>query len=167
MTAPQAESLLRRLGFAPDARVAVVHTDDIGMCHAANEGALEALRQGPATCGSLMVPCPWFAEAAARAVEAGFDAVEFHGAHGYLLLQFFSPLTNKRQDEYGGSLENRMRFMLEIAAAVRAKIGPSFPLLYRFAAWERAEGGITLDEAKVCNDKNNNRLPNNWTFHPN
>jgi len=90
-----------------------------------------------------------FAEAAARAVEAGFDAVEFHGAHGYLLLQFFSPLTNKRQDEYGGSLENRMRFMLEIVAAVRAKIGPSFPLLYRFAAWERAEGGITLDEAKV------------------
>ena len=67
MPAPQAESLLRRLGFAPDARVAVVHADDIGMCHAANEGALEALRQGPATCGSLMVPCPWFAEAAARA----------------------------------------------------------------------------------------------------
>jgi predicted glycoside hydrolase/deacetylase ChbG (UPF0249 family) len=58
-------SLAERLGFAADARVAVVHCDDIGMCHAANVGALEALENGPATCGSVMVPCPWFAEAAA------------------------------------------------------------------------------------------------------
>ena len=59
-------SLAEQLGFAPDARVAVVHCDDIGMCHAANEGAFEALANGPATCGSVMVPCPWFAEAAAH-----------------------------------------------------------------------------------------------------
>ncbi len=63
-TAASGTGLAERLGFAPDARVAVVHVDDIGMCHAANEGGFEALRNGPATCGSLMVPCPWFAEAA-------------------------------------------------------------------------------------------------------
>jgi predicted glycoside hydrolase/deacetylase ChbG (UPF0249 family) len=61
-------SLAERLGLAADARTAIVHCDDIGMCHAANEGAFEALARGPATCGSVMVPCPWFREAAARAV---------------------------------------------------------------------------------------------------
>jgi len=62
-------TLAERLGFGADERVAVVHCDDIGMCHAANEGAFAALGSGPATCGSLMVPCPWFREAAARARE--------------------------------------------------------------------------------------------------
>ncbi len=62
-----AESLAERLGFAATDRVAVVHADDIGMCHAANEGAFEALENGPATCGSIMVPCPWFQEAAEHA----------------------------------------------------------------------------------------------------
>jgi predicted glycoside hydrolase/deacetylase ChbG (UPF0249 family) len=66
-TGSEEPSLAERLGFAPDDRVAVVHADDIGMCHAANEGAFEALENGPATCGSIMVPCPWFREAAARA----------------------------------------------------------------------------------------------------
>jgi len=60
-------TLAQRLGFDADDRVAVLHTDDIGMCHAANQGAFEALARGPATCGSLMVPCPWFQEAADRA----------------------------------------------------------------------------------------------------
>ena len=64
-----AETLAERLGFSAKDRVAVVHCDDIGMCHAANEGAFEALANGPATCGSVMVPCPWFAEAARRARE--------------------------------------------------------------------------------------------------
>lgn len=62
-------TLAERLGFAADDHVAVIHTDDIGMCHAANEGAFEALRRGPATCGSVMVPCPWFPEASALARE--------------------------------------------------------------------------------------------------
>jgi predicted glycoside hydrolase/deacetylase ChbG (UPF0249 family) len=67
-------TLAERLGFAATDRVAVVHCDDIGMCHAANEGAYEALANGPATCGSIMVPCPWFEEAAARArANPGFD----------------------------------------------------------------------------------------------
>jgi predicted glycoside hydrolase/deacetylase ChbG (UPF0249 family) len=60
-------ALTERLGFAADDRVAIVHVDDLGMCHAANAGGLEALATGPATCGSIMVPCPWFSEAAARA----------------------------------------------------------------------------------------------------
>ncbi len=67
MEAPTGKSLLERLGFAAEDRVAVVHCDDIGMCHAANEGAFEALANGPATCGSIMVPCPWFPEAATYA----------------------------------------------------------------------------------------------------
>jgi predicted glycoside hydrolase/deacetylase ChbG (UPF0249 family) len=67
MPAPLAE----RLGFSNDARLVVVHADDVGMCHAANEGAFEALVAGPTTCGSVMVPCPWFFEAAARARELG------------------------------------------------------------------------------------------------
>ena len=62
-----AQTLAERLGFAAEARVAIVHCDDIGMCHAANQGAFEALANGPATCGSVMVPCPGFAEAAERA----------------------------------------------------------------------------------------------------
>ncbi len=62
-------SLLEKLGFEADARVAIVHVDDIGMCHAANVGAFQALREGPATCGSVMVPCPWFREAVALARE--------------------------------------------------------------------------------------------------
>lgn len=60
-------TLAERLGFAPSDRIAIVHCDDVGMCHAANEGAFEALRNGPATCGSIMVPCPWFEEAAVLA----------------------------------------------------------------------------------------------------
>jgi len=58
------QSLTERLGFSPTDRVAIIHCDDVGMCHAANDGAFEALRNGPATCGSIMVPCPWFEEAA-------------------------------------------------------------------------------------------------------
>ena len=66
--------LSEKLGFGPDERVAIVHADDIGMCHAANEGAFAALRDGPATCGSLMVPCPWFQDAVDRAAQApGID----------------------------------------------------------------------------------------------
>jgi predicted glycoside hydrolase/deacetylase ChbG (UPF0249 family) len=62
-------TLAERLGFAPDDRIAIVHTDDIGMCHAANQGAFAALAAGPATCGSIMVPCPWFEEAAQHAAD--------------------------------------------------------------------------------------------------
>ncbi|WP_406677799.1 FAD-dependent oxidoreductase [Neomoorella carbonis] len=90
-----------------------------------------------------------FAEAARRAKTAGFDAIEIHGAHGYLLDEFLSPFSNKRTDEYGGSLENRMRFPLEVVRAVRQAVGPEFPIIYRMSADEKVPGGLTLDETKV------------------
>jgi len=87
--------------------------------------------------------------AANRAVEAGFDALEVHGAHGFLLNQFLSPLSNKRNNEYGGSLENRMRFHSQIVARIKEKIGKSLPLLYRLGADDMHPEGLTLKESKV------------------
>jgi len=89
-----------------------------------------------------------FASAAERVVESGFDAVEIHGAHGFLLSQFLSPLSNKRGDEYGGKLEDRMRFPLMVVSRVKEKIG-NFPLLYRLGADDMKPGGLSLDESKV------------------
>ncbi|HBT47713.1 MAG TPA: NADH:flavin oxidoreductase [Peptococcaceae bacterium] len=90
-----------------------------------------------------------FAAAALRAKRAGFDAVEIHGAHGYLLNQFLSPYSNKRRDEYGGPLENRMRFLLEVVRAVRRAVGAQYPLLYRLSADEKVPGGLTLEETRL------------------
>ena len=88
-----------------------------------------------------------FAEAARRAVAAGFDTVEIHGAHGYLVGQFLSPYANRRDDEYGGDFERRLRFPLEVIAAVRGVVGDRFPLLYRLSADEHVDGGLTLPDA--------------------
>ena len=77
-----------------------------------------------------------FARAAADARGAGFDGVELHGAHGYLLDQFFWPRTNHRADGYGGSLAGRARIAAEVIAAVRAAVGPDYPLIYRFSQWK-------------------------------
>ena len=88
-----------------------------------------------------------FAQACRRAKEAGFDAVEFHGAHGYLISQFLSPYYNRRSDEYGGSPERRARFGAEIVTAARKKVGPDFPLIMRMDGWDGYEGGVVLDEA--------------------
>ncbi|MFZ5925087.1 MAG: FAD-dependent oxidoreductase, partial [Bacillota bacterium] len=85
---------------------------------------------------------------ARRAKAAGFDAVEIHGAHGYLISEFLSPYANKRTDEYGGSLDNRMRFPLEVVRAVRQAVGPDYPLIYRMNAEDKVPGGLTLDETK-------------------
>lgn len=87
-----------------------------------------------------------FAESAERAVRAGFDLLEIHGAHGYLLHEFLSPLSNLRQDRYGGSLENRSRFLLETVDAVRKRVGDHVPLLVRLSATDWIEGGLTLEE---------------------
>jgi 2,4-dienoyl-CoA reductase-like NADH-dependent reductase (Old Yellow Enzyme family)/ribulose 1,5-bisphosphate synthetase/thiazole synthase len=85
-----------------------------------------------------------FARAAGRAKSAGFDAVELHGAHGYLLNQFLSPFSNQRDDQYGGSDENRMRFVLEIIAATRKVVGKDFPVWIRVSADELVRGGYDL-----------------------
>jgi 2,4-dienoyl-CoA reductase-like NADH-dependent reductase (Old Yellow Enzyme family)/thioredoxin reductase len=88
-----------------------------------------------------------FAAAARRAVAAGFDVLEIHGAHGYLVGQFLSPFANRRDDAYGGDAERRLRFPLEVIAAVRAAAGDAVPLLYRMSAEEHVEGGLTLADA--------------------
>lgn len=82
-----------------------------------------------------------FATAARRSVAAGFDVIEVHAAHGYLLHEFLSPLSNARTDEYGGSLANRARLLLRVVASVREQIGGAMPLLVRFSATDYVEGG--------------------------
>lgn len=89
-----------------------------------------------------------FGDAALRAKKAGFDAVEIHGAHGYLISAFMSPYSNKRTDEYGGSFENRARFALEVIDDVRKKVGKDFPVIYRLSADELVEGGLTIEDSK-------------------
>ncbi len=90
-----------------------------------------------------------FADAAVRAKKAGFDAVELIGSAGYLISQFFSPATNKRTDEYGGSIENRARFAVEIIQLIKEKCGESYPVLIRIPGDEFIEGGNTVKEMKV------------------
>jgi len=80
-----------------------------------------------------------FARGAATARALGFDAVEVHGAHGYLLDQFFWEGTNQREDAYGGSLENRGRFVKEVVAAVRAEVGPDYPVILRYSQWKQQD----------------------------
>ena len=91
-----------------------------------------------------------FIDAAERCFKAGIDGVELHGAHGYLLNQFFSPYTNKRTDEYGGSVENRCRFVREIIEGIRARIGRAYPVIYRISADEFLEySTVPLPEGEV------------------
>jgi len=90
-----------------------------------------------------------FAEAALRAVKAGFDAVEILGSAGYLISQFFSPLTNLRKDRYGGSFENRMRFGIEVVEKVRNVVGSRYPILMRLAGNDFMQGSNTNKEARI------------------
>jgi 2,4-dienoyl-CoA reductase-like NADH-dependent reductase (Old Yellow Enzyme family) len=90
-----------------------------------------------------------FAAAAERAARIGIDAVQLHGAHGYLLHEFLSPLSNQREDDYGGSLENRMRFPLEVFDAVRAVFPKSRPVTMRVSATDWAPGGWDVDQTIV------------------
>lgn len=83
-----------------------------------------------------------FGDAAVRADAAGFDAVEIHAAHGFLLSQFLSPLTNRREDEYGGSIENRCRLHLEVVAEVRRRLGDRRPVFVRLGAHDETPGGV-------------------------
>jgi 2,4-dienoyl-CoA reductase-like NADH-dependent reductase (Old Yellow Enzyme family)/thioredoxin reductase len=91
----------------------------------------------------------WFASAARLAREAGFDGVEVHGAHQYIVAAFLSSATNQRKDEYGGSIENKTRFLVEILQAIKKEAGPDFPVWVRFNAQEwGVENGITIEETK-------------------
>jgi len=90
-----------------------------------------------------------FGDCALRAKRAGFDGIEVHGGHGYLIAQFMSPYSNKRIDEYGGALMNRLRFPLEILANIRLKVGSDFPVMFRISGDELVPGGRTIEETRA------------------
>lgn len=131
----------RQLGRGPDTPVApsvVPHASDWAIPHALKLEEIEGIVTS-------------FLEAAQRAGLAGFDAIEIHAAHGYLLHQFLSPLSNQRRDEYGGSLENRARLLLHVIDSVRPAWPNSKVLLVRISATDWIEGGLTLaDMTKVA-----------------
>jgi 2,4-dienoyl-CoA reductase-like NADH-dependent reductase (Old Yellow Enzyme family) len=104
------------------------------ICRAMTEDDIERVRED-------------FGKAAKLAIKAGFDAVEIHAGHGYLLSQFLSPWTNKRKDQYGGSLENRLRFPASIIKYVREVTGPGYPILVKMNVEDGFKGGLTIDEA--------------------
>ena len=91
-----------------------------------------------------------FKLAAKRVKESGFDGVEIHSAHGYLLNQFYSPLTNKRNDEYGGDILGRIKIHLEIIKAVKEEVGGDFPVLLRLGACDYADGGNSIEDCKIA-----------------
>lgn len=88
-----------------------------------------------------------FGEGARRAKRWGFDAVQLHGAHGYLINQFLSPLTNRRSDEYGGSIENRSRFLMEVYQTVRDAVGVDYPVLIKLNTADNLEGGLEINDS--------------------
>ena len=90
-----------------------------------------------------------FADTALQAQKAGFDGVQIHAAHGYLLSQFLSPLTNKRDDEFGGSIENRMRLLIEVIKAVRAQVAPTFAVSVKLNSADFQRGGFDSEDAKA------------------
>ncbi|MBO3462577.1 NADH:flavin oxidoreductase/NADH oxidase [Aetokthonos hydrillicola Thurmond2011] len=94
-----------------------------------------------------------FVQAAKRSVEAGFKVIEIHAAHGYLLHQFLSPLSNKRDDEYGGSFENRTRFLREVTQSIRAILPEGYPLWVRISATDWAENGWDIEQSIALSDK--------------
>lgn len=100
----------------------------------------------PLTKDEILAIVEKYAQAARRAQIAGFDAVEIHGGHSYLLCQFLSPLYNDRTDEFGGSAENRARFARLVLERVRQEVGPFFPIMFRISADELIEGGNTLED---------------------
>ncbi|MFC1944309.1 NADH:flavin oxidoreductase [Chloroflexota bacterium] len=88
-----------------------------------------------------------FVQAARRAAEAGFDGIEIHGAHGYIISQFLSPKTNARTDEYGSSPANRARLACQILISIKQRLGRDFPVIFRMNGDDYIDGGLTLDEA--------------------
>lgn len=126
-------------GWQPEAPSALMYEHVPGQAGGALPKALEA-----EDCDRIKTA---FAEAAKRAARAGFDLVEMHSAHGYLLHEFLSPISNIRTDEYGGELENRMRYPLEVFEAMRQALPADTPLGVRISATDWAEGGFSLEES--------------------
>ena len=114
--------------------------------HSVQEGHTETIVPEAMTLARIVQTREAFVAAAARAAKAGFDAVEIHAAHGYLISQFLAPLENTRRDAYGGTLENRARFALEITRAVKAAV-PRLAVIFRMNGDDFFDGGLTRDEA--------------------
>jgi 2,4-dienoyl-CoA reductase-like NADH-dependent reductase (Old Yellow Enzyme family) len=121
-------------GWQPVAPSAIAFAPDYPMPAGLDEAGIREVIEG-------------FRQAARRVLEAGFDFVEIHAAHGYLLHEFLSPLANQRTDQYGGSFENRIRIVLEVADAVRREWPERLPLFVRISATDWAEGGWKIDES--------------------
>jgi 2,4-dienoyl-CoA reductase-like NADH-dependent reductase (Old Yellow Enzyme family) len=120
-------------GWVAEAPSAIPHKDGEAAPHAIDEAGLKRIRDA-------------FVATAKRAVRLGIEAFELHGAHGYLLHQFLSPISNKRTDNYGGSLENRMRFPLEVYDAVRAAVPAAIPVGMRVSSTDWVEGGWDIEQ---------------------
>jgi len=134
------------------------------MVHAGGQGSSAAAGKAPVAPSAVKVPqyaelpeeltekeiaaiVRSFGEGASRAKEGGFDAVQLHAAHGYLINQFLSPLTNRRCDAYGGSTENRRRFLMDVYRSVREGVGPRFPVMVKLNGSDNVDGGLEIDEA--------------------
>jgi 2,4-dienoyl-CoA reductase-like NADH-dependent reductase (Old Yellow Enzyme family) len=121
-------------GWEPIAPSAIRFSPDYGLPRALNKSGIDAVIEA-------------FRRAAKRALKAGFDIVEIHAAHGYLIHEFLSPLSNHREDAYGGSFENRIRLAIEIVEAVRAEWPQDLPVFVRISATDWVEGGWNADES--------------------
>ena len=121
-------------GWQTVAPSALPHADGESVPHALDAAGMERILDG-------------FVDAARRSHALGFDAIELHAAHGYLLHQFLSPLANKRNDEYGGSLENRMRYPLAVFRAVRAAVPPEMAVGVRISAYDWVDGGWDVEQS--------------------
>jgi 2,4-dienoyl-CoA reductase-like NADH-dependent reductase (Old Yellow Enzyme family) len=119
----------------------------------------EVCERGTQTLGKAMIKdeidyiIKAFAQASRRAQKSGFNGVEIHAAHNYLINQFLSPFYNQRQDEYGGSLDNRNRLLVEIYAEIRKLVGSEYPILVKLTASEFFDGGLTFDETRIICQK--------------
>lgn len=121
-------------GWTPVGPSAIAFSDSYAVPEALDKAGIDAVAKA-------------FADATRRARKAGFDLVEIHAAHGYLLHEFLSPLSNRRTDEYGGSFENRTRLLLQVVDAVRGAWPQSLPVLVRISATDWVEGGWTIDDS--------------------
>jgi 2,4-dienoyl-CoA reductase-like NADH-dependent reductase (Old Yellow Enzyme family) len=121
-------------------------TNDAPLGPSAIEGLDEVVSQAM-TLDDINSTVRTFGEAAERAREAGFDGVQIHAAHSYLLSQFLSPAFNYRDDAYGGSIENRTRIIVEVVNAIRGRVGKDYPLLIKMNARDYLEGGLELEDS--------------------
>ncbi len=129
-------------GFFANAKL----TGQIPLAPSQVEGFAKSPRK-EMTVGDIQGIVEAFGAAASRAKEAGFDGVQIHSAHGYLLSQLLSPALNKRADEYGGSVEDRARLLLEVLQRVRARVGDGFPVLVKMNSQDFLDGGLTLEDS--------------------